>query len=204
MQELRDKGDALIQADRLLADKYRDIQALLQKLPSQSLNERFLQGQPMTDGINLSEVPEEEIVITRVELQGENIVVDDMFWKLTVPDKALREYLYYTLRRGVDENNVDVASRQGLAKMQVPDDVGQVVDAHRELESQDLQANFNAAHNELDHFVGAALGLSGEQCDYIIERMTHDPFLREIQPMYEHRGLRVQPYADHSGESRYN
>jgi len=173
IQELRDKGDALIQADRLLADKYRDIQGLLEKLPSQSLNERFLQGHPMTNGVNLSEVPEEEIAITRVELQGEDIVVDDMFWKLTVPDKALREYLYYTLRRGVDENNVDITNRQGLAKMQVPDDVEKVVEAYRELESQDLQANFNTAHNELDHFVGTALGLSSAQCDYIIASMTH-------------------------------
>ena len=71
IQELGDKGEELIQADRLLADRYRDIQALLDEMPSHALDQLFMQGHPITNGLNLSDVPEEEIVVTRVELQGE-------------------------------------------------------------------------------------------------------------------------------------
>jgi hypothetical protein len=46
-------------------------------------------------------------------------------------------------------------------------------------------------------------GMSQEDLDYITSAMTSDGFLKQLRPNYEHRGLRVQPYADHSQDDRY-
>jgi hypothetical protein len=56
---------------------------------------------------------------------------------------------------------------------------------------------------EFDRVVADLFGMSREDLNYITSVMAFDGFLRQLRPNYEHRGLRVQPYADHSQEDRY-
>jgi hypothetical protein len=45
--------------------------------------------------------------------------------------------------------------------------------------------------------------MSEEDLNYITSAMTTDGFLKQLRPTFEHRGLRVQPYSDHSQDDRY-
>ena len=56
---------------------------------------------------------------------------------------------------------------------------------------------------ELDAVVADLLGMSRVDLDYITSAMVSDGFLKQLRPSFEHRGLRIQPYADHSQGDRY-
>ena len=51
--------------------------------------------------------------------------------------------------------------------------------------------------------VAGLFGMSEEDLKYITSAMLNDGFLKQLRPSLEHRGLRIQPYADHSQGDRY-
>jgi hypothetical protein len=71
------------------------------------------------------------------------------------------------------------------------------------MRSADPARAFEEARTELDRAVAELLGLTATDRDYISSAMTTDGFLKQLHPSFEHRGLRIQPYADHSLDDRY-
>ena len=204
IKKLVDKGEALVQVDRDIADKYRHLDALLEQSKMRSLQDRFLAGEEMAGGIDISTIPDEPVPLRGLCLSGELILGDDLLLRIKIPNLELRSFVYYSLLRRLDENPSVNFSKSEITSMQIPDALGEVNKECEALIKEDSRENFEAALRELDYLVGHSLGLTHAECNYIIKAMGTDPFLREIRPMYEHRGLRVQPYSDHSGEDRYN
>lgn len=88
--------------------------------------------------------------------------------------------------------------------LKVPDDLGPVVKEIEHLKQSDSEQAFEEALTTIDELVASSFGLSASESNYIITQMKTDSFLKQLRPMYEHRGFREQPYADHSGSDRYN
>jgi len=204
IEGLTARGEALVAADRDIADKYRHLDALLEKSACRSLEARFITGEPLAAGINISAIPDEPVPLRGFCQSGELLLGEDLLLRITIPNQELRNFIYYTLLRWLAENPSATVSRSEIMGLQIPEGLETVNAECKSLLSQDARRNFEAALRELDYFVGHSLGLTHPDCNYIIKAMENDPFLREIRPMYEYRGLRIQPYADHSGEDRYN
>jgi hypothetical protein len=51
--------------------------------------------------------------------------------------------------------------------------------------------------------VAGLFGMRHEDLNYITSAMTNGRFLKQLHAAFEHRGLRIQPHADHSQEDRY-
>jgi hypothetical protein len=71
------------------------------------------------------------------------------------------------------------------------------------MRATDPASAFQEALSALDKVVARLLGLSHEDLNYITSAMLNDGFLKQLRPSLEHRGLRIQPYADHSQDDRY-
>jgi hypothetical protein len=56
---------------------------------------------------------------------------------------------------------------------------------------------------ELNRVVARLFGMPEDDLSYITSAMVNDGFLKQLRPALEHRGLRSQPYADHSQGDRY-
>jgi hypothetical protein len=54
---------------------------------------------------------------------------------------------------------------------------------------------FDESLKRLDQVVAILFGMSQEHLEYIISAMTTDGSLKQLRPSYEHRGIRIQPYA---------
>jgi hypothetical protein len=90
-----------------------------------------------------------------------------------------------------------------LLGLAVPDDLGPVIWAIDEYESNDPVARFEEAQSELDRIVAVILGLADDELEFVLRALREDGFLKQVRPMYAYRGFREQPYADHSGQDRY-
>ncbi|MCU1305982.1 MAG: hypothetical protein JWN45_677 [Acidobacteriaceae bacterium] len=87
--------------------------------------------------------------------------------------------------------------------MQVPSNIDAVVAAIDLMRSADPALQFQDCLLELDKVVAHLLGMSDADLNYITSAMVNDGFLKQLRPSFEHRGLRVQPYADQSQGDRY-
>ena len=67
----------------------------------------------------------------------------------------------------------------------------------------DPRRAFSDALSNLDQVVARLFELSDEDLKYIVSAMLMDGFLKQLRPSFEHRGLHIQPYADHSQGDRY-
>jgi hypothetical protein len=86
----------------------------------------------------------------------------------------------------------------------VPVELRAVVAAIDQMRSTDSTSGLQDALMELDRVVADLFGMSQNDLEYITTAMTTDGFLRQLRPSYEHTGLRIQPYADHSQGDRYS
>src|SRR5271163_3107238 len=80
----------------------------------------------------------------------------------------------------------------------VPSNLNAVANAVRSFSVNDLEIKYREAMGRLDQIVAKQFGLSDEIRDHIVTAMTSDPILSKMRPMIAQRGLRIQPYSDHS------
>jgi hypothetical protein len=131
------------------------------------------------------------------------VVSDDLSFRIKVPNSLLRRYLAYMLGRLVDEGDDVTFDVERLGSLQVPNNIDSVVGAIEMMRNSDPSRAFESALLELDTVVADLLGMSKADLDYITSAMTTDGFLKQLRPSFEHRGFRIQPYADHSQGDRY-
>jgi hypothetical protein len=79
-----------------------------------------------------------------------------------------------------------------------------VVASIASLSDSDLTAVHSAALDKLDEVVAEQFGISPELRNHIVTAMKDDPILSKMRPMTAQRGLRIQPYSDHSDGERYD
>jgi hypothetical protein len=112
--------------------------------------------------------------------------------------------MLYQLGRQMDANPAATVSWDSILALEVPRDLGPVIARICEFRSRDLTTEFSYALDKIDDAVAPALGLTAADCAYIKAEMKDDPFLSQLRPMLLQRGLRVQAYADHNEEDRYD
>ncbi|HEX4133302.1 MAG TPA: N-6 DNA methylase [Bryobacteraceae bacterium] len=199
---LREAGGRVISRDKDLANAHRHVERLIEDSPKKTLFELFAENNPVVAGADLTgAVP--GVLVTSLREQGDELVNDDLSFRITVPNTALRRYLAYMVDRLVDEGD-DVTFGVGtLGALLVPANLEAVAEAINQMRSSDPARMFEYALMELDRVVARLFGMSDEDLNYITSAMISDGFLKQLKPNLEHRGLRIQPYADHSQEDRY-
>jgi hypothetical protein len=125
-------------------------------------------------------------VITAVHEQGEDIVSDDLFFRIKVPNPALRGFLAYMLERLVDEGEDVAFDVQTLGLLQVPTNLDPVVAAIGRMRATDPARVFQDSLTELDRVVAKLFGMSENDLNYIMSAMANDGFLKQLRPSYEH------------------
>lgn len=202
MARLRAAGELVITRDKDLANAHRHVERLIAESPKKSLFDLFAENSPMVAGADLTgAVPAD--VTTSIHEGGEDLVSDDGSFRIKVPNPMLRRYLAYSLDRLLDEGDDVAFDVETLGRLQVPSEIEAVVAAIDLMRNTDPARLFQDALMELDMVIADLFGLSQEDLNYITSAMANDGFLKQLRPNYEHRGLRVQPYADHSQEDRY-
>lgn len=201
-ENLERVGEALLAADQDLADAHRHVDDAIRSSASTPLVTLLINNDPRSHGLDLH-LPQEPVPIVGARECGMDIVGDNLLFKVTVSDAGLRRFMLYTFKRMLGEDPEAEVTREDVGRLSVPTDLTPVIAAIEALTAHDRQGAFDAALTELDEVVGPALGLGADQLAYVIAEMQNDGFLKELRPMYAHRGLRVQPYADHSESDRY-
>ena len=199
---LRAAGEALISKDKDLANAHRHVERLTSEAGARPLVELFAENDLLTVGADLSGAAFGGPVSEIYEV-GENIESDDPLFRVRLPNKALRKFLIYHLKRRLDDEDELELSAQSLGNISIPTNLTQVVEAIDVVNASDYQAAFADALATLDEVVARMFGLSEAHLSYIVTAMTTDGFLRQLRPNYEHRGIRVQAYADHGDGGRY-
>jgi hypothetical protein len=199
---VRAAGECVISRDKDLANAHRHVEKLIEDSPKKTLFDLFAENNPIVAGADLTSVASGDVV-TAVHEQGDQVVTDDLFFRITVPNAALRKYLAYKLDRLVDQGDDVTFDRDTLGKLQVPANLEDVAAAIDQMRSTDPARTFQDALMELDRVVARLFGMPEEDLNYITSAMVNDGFLKQLRPTFEHRGLRIQPYADHSQDDRY-
>lgn len=204
LDRLDKAGQLLIEADRDLANQYRHIDALLASSHKQSLQSCFLSGDERCSGINLGVVPFDATPLTGVRESGSEIVADDLLLRFSIPNGDLRAYILFEMERRLENAPDATITRDELTGISVPLALSSVCAEIIKARSCNHHGRFSQCLNDLDRLVGASLDLSDSEIDYALHAMTHDPFLKQVSILWEHRGLRVQAYSDHGDDDRYD
>jgi hypothetical protein len=200
--QLKVAGESVIARDRDLANAHRHVEELIANSTQKSLYDLFAEDSPLVVGADLSNALS-GIAVTSVSEQGEEIVSDGLLFRVRVPNERLRRYVTYMLQRMI-QNDEDLAfDTHTLGLLQVPGNLDDVVAAIDHMNATDPTRAFQASLIELDKVVANLFGMSEEDLNYVTTAMMTDGFLKQLRPSYEHTGLRIQPYADHSQGDRY-
>ena len=167
-----------------------------------SLFDLFAENSPLVAGADLTGATSGD-VSGNVREHHEELVSDNLFFKIKMPHPLLRRYLAYMLNRLIDEDDDVTLDIESLGNLQVPLNLDAVVGAIDLMLNSDPLRSFQEALLALDGVVAGLFGMSPQDLAYIISAMTTDGFLKQLRPSFEHRGLRIQPYADHSQSDRY-
>lgn len=205
MTELRAAGQDALDADSNLANRYREIDGLisLNTTKARTINDLIIAGSPLVLDINLNGVSEDPVPILHIEEDDESIHSSDMFFSLVIPHPDLRTFVSFQLGRRIETNPDAGMQRSDILDLEIPANLDAVALSVRGLTSGDLQLKYREALNELDRIVAEQFGISDTHRDHMITSMMTDPILSLMRPMTAQRGLRVQPYADHSEGDRY-
>jgi len=198
---LRAAGQRVISRDKDLANGHRHVERLISDSPKKPLFDLFADNNPVVAGADLTGAA--GAVVTAIHEQGNEVVSDDLFFRISVPNTALRKYLAYMLDRLLDEGDDVTFDVETLGLLLVPANLEAVVAAIDEMHSTDPARMFQDALMELDRVVAQLFDMSEVDLSYITSTMADDGFLKQLRPSLEHRGLRIQPYADHSQGDRY-
>jgi hypothetical protein len=199
---LKAAGESVITRDKDLFNAHRHVEQLIADSPKKSLFDLFAENDSLVAGADLTGAASEALV-SAIHEEGEDVVSDDLFFRIKVPNSSLRRYLAYLLGRLVDEGEDVAFDVEKLGSLQVPTNIDAVVGAIEMMCNSDPSSAFENALLELDTVVADLLEMSKTDLDYITSAMSSDGFLKQLRPSFEHRGLRIQPYADHSQGDRY-
>jgi hypothetical protein len=200
---IRVAGEAVVARDKDLANAHRHVEQLINDSPKVSLYDLFAKNDPLVAGADLSNAAS-ETVVSVVNEEGEEIVTDGLLFRIKIPNASLRKYLVYKLQRLIEDEEDVYFDAATLGLIQVPVELRAVVAAIDQMRSTDSTSGLQDALMELDHVVADLFGMPQNDLKYITTAMTTDGFLRQLRPSYEHTGLRIQPYADHSQGDRYS
>lgn len=205
LEALRVTGQAALDADSDIANLYREIDALIAKgrQEDRTVNRLIVGGDALVAGIDLNGVSEKPVPVLHVQEVGDEIRTSALFFRLVVPNADLRTFIAFQLARHVEDNPNAELAREGVLAVAVPTNLDDVVAAIRSLTSDDLEARYMNALDALDRLVAEQCGICDSHRDHMISAMMSDPILSKMRPMLAQRGLRVQPYADHSEGGRY-
>jgi hypothetical protein len=193
----------LLKADDDLAAGSRAVNDLIEHAACQSVSQQIARGMPLTSGVILP-TPDEPLP-EELQLGHGGLVDSQGNLVMHVPDSDLSEVLLYLFEKEVDGSE-DEQTADVLANLKIPTDasvVAQAASAIRDLENDQAQLDFNAGRKALDEYAADLLTLTPNELDYIRERMSTDDFLKQLRPMWAHRGLHAQTYHDHSGGDRF-
>lgn len=205
LAELRAAGEAVMDADSDIADRYREIDRLIAEgeVDGRTVNRLVVDGDPLVAGIDLNNVSETPVPILHIRESGDEVNSSDLFFRLRLPDATLRTFVVFDLARRVEDDPEAELCRDDVLSLAVPTNLDAVVTAIRSLTDDDLTARYGKALDDLDRIVAYQCGISDEHRDHMIDAMTNDPILSQMSPMIAQRGLRVQLYADHGDANRY-
>ena len=201
-QPLKTAGENLVHSDRDLANANRHVEQLIAASSKKKLFDLFAENSPLVAAADLTGAASGSVV-TAVQEQGDDIISDDLFFRITVPNAALRKYLAYVLAELVDDRTDITFDVETLGNLRVPTDLNAVVAAIEQMRNADPFRTFQDAQMELDRVVAHLFEMSQEDLEHITYAMANDGFLKQLRVSFEHRGLRTQPYADHSQGDRY-
>lgn len=205
IRSLLDIGGDVLNADKDLANAHRHVEALINGGSKKKLYELIANDDPRAKSLNMSGISSVPVSMTGLRDNGsQELVSDNLYFRFPVGDDELRKYLLYVLNRMVEDEPKITLGRDDIGNLVVPDDLTPVVTEIVRLEQVNLKQIFFDALDRLDEVVGHALGFQPADVDYIRTAMKTDGFLRELRPMLEQRGLRIQQYADHSSGDRYD
>jgi transcriptional regulator with XRE-family HTH domain len=205
LKMLRDRGQDVMDADSNIANRYREIDALIAvgEVSGRTVNHLIVEGDSLVTGINLNGVSEKPVPVAHIREAGDEVNTSDLFFRLIVPHGDLRTFIAFQLARRIEENPDAELARDDVLALAVPTNLEAVVKAIRSLTADDLEGNYLKALAELDRVVAEQCGIPDVLRDHMIAAMSKDPILSQMRPMIAQRGLRVQPYADHSEGDRY-
>ena len=198
---LRAAGNRVTSRDKDLANAHRHVEQLTQYRPKKSLFELFAENNPIVAGADLTGAI--GAGITAVHENDEEVIGDDGAFHIRLPNTDLRRYVTYLLTRILDEEDDVSFDVDMLGGLKIPVNLEGVTAAIDQMQSTEPTHAFQDAQMELDRVVAGLFGMSDEDLQYITSAMVNDGFLKQLRPNLEHRGLRVQPYADHSQGDRY-
>jgi hypothetical protein len=206
VQELTTAGQAVLEADSDIADRYRTIDALITAgtANGSSLASLIVNQDAKAVGIDVNGASETGIGIASIIEAGDQIRSSDLFFNITVPDADLRTLIRFTIERKLEADPEDLLAREHLLDIFVPGNLAEVAEAIRSLATDNLVKNYADALTRLDAIVALMCGVPDALRDHMIMRMNEDPILSKMRPMIAQRGLRVQPYADHGEDDRYD
>lgn len=202
IDQLRTAGGRVIATDKDLANAHRHVEELIAGSSKKSLFDLFAENSPLVAGANLTGAAFGD-VIGNIREKNEELVNEDLSFRIKIPHPLLRRYLAYVMNRLAEEDDEISLDNEKLGGLQVPLNLDAVVGGIDLMHSTDPFRSFQEAFMELDEVVARLMGLSAEDLTYVTSAMTTDGFLKQLHPSFEHRGLRIQPYADHSQGDRY-
>jgi hypothetical protein len=197
-------GDLLFHHDRDLANADRRLEAILAESKQQTVYDLIASGDTRVEGLDIHCLQMGDLPLAGIRENKNELVTDDLLFRISVPNQQLRLFLVYMLQRLNNDDPDASISTHVFGDIKVPDDLGPVVKEIQQIRQSDAQQGFDEALTQIDELVASAFGLTHSETTYIIDQMKNDSFLKQLQPMYEQRGFREQPYADHSGSDRYN
>jgi hypothetical protein len=206
LEKLRIAGEAVVNADSDVANKFRHIDDLKKAgaADNRSIGALIVHGNPVVKGIDLTQIPEVGIAVGALSVEGEDLVSADGGFKLSAPNSTLLHFIAYELTRMIEDDPDARLARSDVLDLQVPTNLEQVVAAIGVSNAADPGKVFAAALDSLDELVAEQCGISDQNRDYMVAQMREDPILANMRPMLAQRGLRVQSYSDRSGEDRYD
>ncbi|MFN7399276.1 MAG: hypothetical protein ACK5SX_09515, partial [Sandaracinobacter sp.] len=203
---LSDAGEAVLTADSDIADRYRAIDAVIAKgkAGAKSIEALIVDGSALATGIDLNQVAEEGTAVAQLIEVGDELRSTDFFFTVTVPDQHLRTFVKFTLDRRIEAKPEELLTRSDILAIEVPVNLLDVVASIASLSDSDLTTVHSAALDKLDEVVASQCGISPALRDHMMKAMKEDPILLKMRPMTAQRGLRIQPYSDHSDGERYD
>jgi hypothetical protein len=157
---LRNAGERVITRDRDLANAHRHVERLIKDSPKKSLFDLFAENNPVVEGADFTGAVAGD-AITAIHEQGDVVVSDEMFFRIRLPNPALRKYVTYRLGRMLDEDADVTLDIQTLGALDVPANLEAVVAAMEQMQSTDPAHAFEDALTELDRVVARLFGMSG-------------------------------------------
>jgi hypothetical protein len=187
-----------------LANADRRLEAILAEDKQQTVYDLIVSGDTRVEGLDLNCLQVGDLPLVGIRENENELVADDLLFRISVPNQQLRLFLVYMLQRLNNDDPDASISTHAFGDIKVPDDLGPVVKEIEQIRKSDAQQGFEQALTQIDELVASAFGVTHSETTYIIDQMKTDSFLKQLRPMYEQRGFREQPYADHSGSDRYN